>query len=88
MNKIKYRDLPEKTKTAIDKIIELRGNKKLNVIKESQLSWLIYYNIGTNKNFDTAYSPKNWIDVIKAYNLMSPDIEEELFPLIFSSPSE
>lgn len=88
MSKIKYCELPAKVKLIIDEIIKIRTNNTQNKIMETNLSFLVWFNIGISKNFDTAFSIKNWVDIITDYNLLSPAIEEELFPLIFSSPSE
>ncbi len=95
MSKIKYSDLPPNAKQAIDSIVEnvktiiYKDREKNNTIATfSQLSWLIWYNIGKNKNFNTILSYKEIIKALQEFNLLTPAIEQELFPLIFSSPTK
>lgn len=88
--KLSYKDLPPKTRAAIDEIVEL---KKENKSKWTSCDTVMYAKVGSLANAfvidnflrkeENSYSLSLWLDGLSCYSMLTDEIEEELMPYVF-----
>lgn len=91
MNEYKYTELPKITKEAIEKFFIVSRSKcykdRTNIFWEKD-GIVIMASLGEEVIKRNSYSIKFWLNQLEYKRLLTPAIEEELFPLIFSNGNE
>lgn len=79
---IKYNNLPHQTKLAINFIKNYFNNPEFIIVEDKSGKFICY--LGENYYGIYKFNPiEIWIRTIKHYNMMTPEIQNELFPYLF-----
>lgn len=79
---IPYNKLPHKTKAAINFVKNYFDNPEFVFLEDHKGKFICF--LGENYKGEFKFNTiEIWMRIIKYYNLMTPEIQNELFPFIF-----